>query len=146
MHKGTFAAWSAISAFGLNYLWEMLQMPFFAGMSFLDWQAWIFCLVATLGDVVMIMVILLVGRWVFGCWEWAVKLNGKKVLYLVIAGASLAVIAEIVGLMLGYWQYSSLMPAIPWLGIGLVPFMQMLILPIASYKVAHHLLYNYYKV
>ncbi|MFQ5707858.1 MAG: hypothetical protein ACE5HO_10440 [bacterium] len=120
-------------------------MPFFAGMSFADWRTWLFCLVATVGDVGMILFIFSLGRWIFGSWEWAGELVVPRVLYLLSIGALLAIGAEMAGVRLGYWHYTSLMPRLPWLNIGLVPLVQMLILPILSYNFGWRLWLHFHR-
>ena len=65
----------ALFAFLLHFVWEMLQVPGFAGMAEADhWDATLFCLRATLGDVLILWVAyagsgLAVGdgAWIAGC-------------------------------------------------------------------------------
>ena len=135
MEKIKMVGWFALAAFVLNYIWEMAQMPFYVDMHFSDLKDWLFCLMASAVDVGMILSILIVGRWIFGSWQWSINVTLSKVFYLLLSGALLAVGAEIFGIKLGYWQYSRLMPTLPGLSVGLLPLAQMLVLPVLSYKV-----------
>ncbi|RMD60687.1 hypothetical protein D6833_09310 [Candidatus Parcubacteria bacterium] len=114
-------------------------------MSFADWRAWLFCLAATVGDVGMILFIFALGCWIFGGWEWAARLTVTRVVCLLSMGALLAIGAEMVGVGLGYWHYSARMPTLPWLNVGLVPFMQMLLLPVLAYRIGWRLTAYFHK-
>lgn len=125
-----------IVAFVCNYIWEMLQMPLFTNMGFDDMHAWAFCLLATIGDVIIILFILMLGKWLFGPWRWPEKLNGRRILYLILAGLGIAIITEVIGVGFGWWEYSRRMPVLPYWGTGLAPLVQMLILPAFSLKIS----------
>ena len=124
-----------ISAIALviSYVWEMLQMPFYQGMYFSDPNAWLRCLQASVGDVFITVFIFLVGRLIFSSWSWPQSLGAAKITYLVLFGAIIAVTIEIMALKAGRWSYSSLMPVVPGPGIGIVPVVQLILLPYLSY-------------
>ena len=127
-----------ISAMALliNYVWEMLQMPFFEGMYFSDPNAWLSCLQASIGDVFITVFIFLLGRLIFSSWSWPHSPGAAKVTYLVLIGAVVAVTIEIVALKAGRWSYSSLMPVVPGIGVGIVPIVQLIVLPYLAYVLA----------
>lgn len=125
----------AAVAFILNYIWEMLQMPFFAGMSFSDPHAWLICARASLGDGVIVLVIFIFGRLIFKSWNWVYNVSLIKFLYLLFTGLSVSILIEIISLKYQRWSYSDLMPVIPNIDAGIIPIIQMIILLCISYVV-----------
>ena len=127
-----------ISAIALlvNYVWEMLQMPFFEGMYFSDPNAWLFCLQTSVGDVFITVFIFLVGRLIFGYWSWPHSPGVARITYLVLIGAAIAVTIEIVALKAARWSYSPLMPVVPGIGVGILPVVQLIFLPYLGYVLA----------
>ena len=127
-----------ISAIALlvNYVWEMLQMPFFEGMYFSDPNAWLSCFQASVGDVFTTVFIFLVGRLIFGSWSWPHSPGVARITYLVLIGAVIAVTVEIVALKAGRWSYSALMPVVPGIGVGILPVVQLIFLPYLGYVLA----------
>lgn len=123
----------AIISFILNNAWEMLQMPFFEEMNFTDLRVWLFCFVATLGDVFMILIIFIFGKRIFGSWTWIIPVKFSNILYLFLAGFSFALLTEVISLNLGLWRYSDQMPIIPLFNIGLIPVIQLQFLSFLSY-------------
>lgn len=53
-----------------------------------------------------------------------------------VLGAMTATIIEWHALRTGRWTYNSLMPLIPWLGVGLYPVLQMAIVPVVAARVS----------
>ncbi len=127
------------TAFLINYLWEMLQMPFFDDMNYADLATWFFCFKASIGDANIILFIFILGRLLFREWEWAQRLNVIKLVYLFLTGATIAILIEIQALNTGRWRYSQIMPILPFIAVGLVPVIQLIILPISSFLVASRL-------
>jgi len=122
-------------AFFLNYLWEMLQMPFYVGMSFSDLQSWLMCARASLGDVVIVLFIFILGRLIFKSWDWVYHLNLRKIIYLIFIGFSIAIVIELISLKYHRWAYSEMMPVIPKIDVGIIPVIQMILLPYLTYVV-----------
>jgi hypothetical protein len=120
----------------LNYVWEMLQMPFYNGMKYIDPNSWLICLWASIGDANIILFIFILGRLLFGNWEWVKRLNVKKLVYLFLIGTTIAILFEIRALNTGRWSYSQLMPTFSSWGIGVVPVIQLITLPILSIRLA----------
>jgi hypothetical protein len=113
----------------LNYLWELAQAPLYAGLQ--DWgRVWWHCLVAALGDGLLIWLILVIGWLVFGRFEWYVFPSYSTLGVMLAAGLSIGIGVEWIALnILGRWAYAAAMPLLPGLNIGLVPVLQMLVLP-----------------
>ena len=123
----------AAVAFIINYIWEMLRMPFFLEMYFSDFKAWLICGQASLGDVVIILFIFVLGRLIFRRWNWIYHFNVMKMIYLFIIGSSIAILIEIISIKSERWVYSEIMPLIPKIDVGIMPVIQMIILPFLSY-------------
>ena len=123
-------------ALGINYIWEMVQMPFYQEMRYSDPRAWLFCFRASVGDAVFSVLVFLGGWLLFRAWDWPKKLNFPKVAFLVVIGVAAATITELVALKGDRWAYTRLMPLLPIIGVGLVPVIQLAILPWVSYRLA----------
>lgn len=116
-------------AFGLNFIWEISQSflytPHFSGTTnFITVH-----LRASLGDVLMIFIILSLDAFILGR---VFHQKPKKVRLLAIActGFVLALAVEKYALASGRWSYNSLMPIIPGLNVGLTPIFQMILFPL----------------
>src|SRR5713226_9123430 len=73
-----------VAAFGLNWLWEMAQMPAYAEMAGRSWRETLpRCTVATLGDVVITFAVYGVGSLAAGQVRWGV--TGKWNVYATAA-------------------------------------------------------------
>ena len=115
-------------SFILNFIWEMLQMPFYLNMPFDEIRSWYLCTRATLGDSVIITSIFW-GTKVLR--SLILKSSQQDVTNTIIYGLSgllIAVAIEIHALRNGRWTYSGLMPVVPFLHVGLVPVLQLSLL------------------
>ena len=121
----------ALFAFLLNLPWEFLQVPLYAGMPAMPhWEAVQACTQAALGDVV----IALMAYWSVAVWrrrrDWLRVYGTKECLGFVLVGVSITVAMEWYATLVSQrWEYAPLMPRVPWLGTGLSPLLQWLILP-----------------
>jgi hypothetical protein len=123
-------------AFGMNLIWEMLQMPFYQQMTFTDVGSYLMCLKASFGDANIVIAIYGLGVLFFHHWRWPVGMTPWKATYLIAIGGITAILIEHSALKGDRWSYSSLMPRLPVLEIGLIPFLQLIILPYLSYAIA----------
>lgn len=121
-----------VVAFLLHFVWEMWQIPFYAEMTDADhWQALKLCTQATLGDGVIALLafflaVLISGGDIF--WQRRNLLIAWSV-YL-LSGLLITVALEHIATNVLYrWQYSELMPILPYLHVGLMPMLQWLVLP-----------------
>lgn len=117
--------------FLLNLPWELLQIPFFTGMpSIAHWDGVIQCVAAAAGDAV----ILLVAFWATACLrrtrEWISRPTLKAIAVFVALGIIVTIVLEwwATGDS-GRWTYAETMPTIPWLGTGVLPLLQWLLIP-----------------
>lgn len=124
-----------VVAAAINFLWEVAQMPFYAWQgSFFDAAA--HCVLPSLGDGIIVLTIYGIGR-LFLCrsdWSDQPKVSGYMV--MILSGFTLAMLIEWGGVyILGRWSYAANMPLLPGLGIGVIPILQMLVLPPVIFKV-----------
>ncbi len=117
----------AITAFGLNWIWEMAQMVAYQlkpEESLL--QIFLFCTLATVIDAaVTIGIYGLLSR---------INLLNPFLFYLLAAlfGALCATFFEWFAFRFELWKYNRAMPIVPIIGIGLLPFAQLtLLVPLA---------------
>lgn len=126
-------------AVGVNYVWEMVQMPLYQDMSFDSLRSWVLCFRASLGDGVIVLAIWTIGYAVFRERYWFARgpeisngVRGARLAVLLLSGAVIAVAIELHALGTDRWAYSSLMPLIPYAEVGASPFLQLLLLPYFS--------------
>lgn len=123
----------AVFALLLNFPWEVLQAPLFDGMAAATHSAVIgACLQATLGDVVIMLLahasIVVVTR----RRRWMLAPSRREVAGFVAAGVAITAMIEWLatrGHWVQTWVYSSAMPVIPGIGLGLSPLLQWVIVP-----------------
>lgn len=119
----------------INYAWEIAQAPLFIGMR--DWKnvGW-HCFIASLGDGIILLVIYATGCIVFRRRDWFFSLRSQEYAVMLLAGLTIALLVEWLALhVLGRWAYTSSMPLIPGLNIGVTPILQMLILPPVIFRI-----------
>lgn len=122
-------------ALPLNYVWELAQSPLYVGMDTLR-ESWWHCLVATMGDALLVLLILAAGWAVFGESDWFVRRGVAGVAFSAAFGAIVAILVEWAAVSTGRWSYTPHMPLIPGLDLGVFPVLQMALLPALIFKVA----------
>ncbi|HQU85536.1 MAG TPA: hypothetical protein PKY59_20550 [Pyrinomonadaceae bacterium] len=117
----------AITAFGLNWIWEMAQMfAYQIKPEESRLRVFFFCTLASVVDAI-------VTAAVYTTLKSLLKLDGAK-FYLAAAfsGAWFAVFFEWVARLFNLWSYNEKMPIIPFLEIGFLPLTQLtLLVPLA---------------
>ena len=132
-----------IVAVMLNYLWELAQAPLYAGLERYNAGVIWHCFVASLGDGIMVLLIVAVGCFTLRQPDWFVRPGVRGYLIMITAGLVMAALAEWVALhILDRWEYTSSMPTLPVVDIGLVPISQMLILPPLIFRIVATWSYN----
>ena len=125
----TFIGTTFLTSLALNYPWELAQLRFYAetgGLSAMWWH----CFKSSVVDAFLVLIILSTGRLLFGEWDWFSRGSARRCLYILIAGTFVGIGVEWVGWrLLGRWKYDVSMPLIPIFGVGLVPVLQMVVLP-----------------
>lgn len=112
-----------------NFTWEMAQATLYEPMGTF-WQATWRCFVASLGDAAIVVALVGVG--------WAVcrRAGSRAGSAAVIAlGIVMGAVIEWSGLERGEWAYNERMPLIYGTQFGLVPVLQMVLLPLFVFHV-----------
>ncbi len=112
----------------VNYVWEVAQSPLYEGMGRFGLVLW-HCLLASLGDGLLVLLIYAAGWGAFGSRDWFERPGAGGYALVQAAGFVIAAAVETAALSLGYWEYKNSMPRLPALGTGLAPLAQMLVLP-----------------
>ena len=136
----------AIFALMLNFPWEVLQARLFTGMSDAPYvEAVNGCVQATLGDAV----IMLLAYWsvavVAGSRRWILGSTGPKLALFIAIGVSITGVIEWLatsGRWVRSWSYSSSMPVVPAVDIGLAPLLQWVIVPLLVVRFVRRQLSN----
>lgn len=116
-------------AVALNYGWELAQAPRYVGM--VDWESIIWhCFVASLGDGVLVCLMYAVGVILYRRAAWHITPPGHAIALMLTMGLIIGVTVEWIALnVLQRWAYLDTMPRLPGFNIGLLPVLQMLMLP-----------------
>ena len=123
----------AVFALLLNFPWEVLQAPLFDGMAAAPHSAVIgACLQATLGDAVIMLLahagIVAVTR----RRRWVLTPSRREVAGFVAVGVGITAVIEWLatrGHWAQTWAYSTAMPVIPGIEIGVSPLLQWVVVP-----------------
>ena len=126
----------AIFALLVNFPWEILQAPLYAGMAEASHtQATLACLRATLGDVVLMLLACAAVAVCARSRYWILAPRRWQMVSLVAMGVSVTVAIEWLatgGHWVTGWAYLPAMPLLSGSGIGLVPLAQWLVLPLLT--------------
>ncbi len=118
----------------VNYAWELAQTPLYEGIGSFSRLLW-HCLLASLGDGLLVLLIYAAGWIAFRQSDWYVRPGWRGYLLMLATGLLIAVAIEWVAMgVADQWRYSERMPRV--LGIGLAPIAQMLILPPLIFRIA----------
>lgn len=112
-----------------NYLWELAQAPLYEGMERLR-IVWWHCFVASLGDGLLVVFIFSAGWAIWQRQDWFAQPGVAGYTVMLLAGLGIGISVEWIAVhVAGRWAYSAHMPLVPGLRIGMVPILQMLVLP-----------------
>jgi small-conductance mechanosensitive channel len=126
----------ALTTAALHFVWEMGQGGRFASMAPLSfWRATLLCARATVGDVVITAVAFAIAAAAARSARWPAE---RRQAFLPIAifialGLAVTVAYEIHAIAIGQWSYAETMPTIA--GVGVLPILQWLVIPIAELAV-----------
>lgn len=113
----------------VNYPWEVGQIIFYDVSGTLAEIAR-HCLVPSLGDGLLVLVIYMSGLIAFRRLDWTDTPSPVSYILMLGVGLLVALAIEWLGVsVLERWRYSELMPLVPMLNIGILPILQMLLLP-----------------
>jgi len=124
-----------VVAIAFNYPWELAQTPLYVGMEDFRRMLW-HCLVPSLGDGVLVLLIFALGWIVLRRRDWFVRPGGRGYALILSAGLVIAIGVELVAVYaLRRWEYTAQMPVLPGFRVGLAPVAQMLVLPPIIFRV-----------
>jgi len=113
----------------VNAPWEIGQAFLYQGMDYSLGMVW-HCTVAALGDGVLVLIMHGLGWAALGRSDWFTRPGWRRYALMLCTGLLIGIAVEWVAVhWLGRWSYTALMPLVPGLGIGVVPVLQMLLLP-----------------
>ncbi len=119
-----------------NYAWELAQSPLYVGMGSWD-QVWWHCFVASLGDGLLVLLIFSAGWAIWQRQDWFAQPGVAGYTVMLLVGLGIGIGVEWIAVhIVGRWAYTERMPLVPGLGVGLLPILQMLILPPLIFWVA----------
>jgi hypothetical protein len=116
----------------LNLVWEVAQIRAYDFPETSLMADVIGCFVPSLGDGLMMLIIFWSGWALFRDSQWILNPGLNGYLLMLAAGLLLAVIVEWNAFRTGAWAYNERMITMPILGVGLLPVLQMLLLPPAT--------------
>lgn len=126
----------AIFALLLNFAWEILQAPLYAGMADMPHaQVTKACLQATVGDAVIMLLAYGAVTAVARSRRWIVAASGWQLALFIAIGVSITAAIEWLatrGYWIGSWNYLPTMPLVPGTRIGLAPLLQWVVLPLLT--------------
>ncbi len=118
-------------SFPMHFTWEFLQAPLYRSMEPLTHFDGIrVCLQATLGDMVLVLVAFWATSIVTGTRRWQVRPDARAIATWLVFGLVMTVVIEFLSTeILDRWTYAEAMPRLPWVGTGLGPFGQWVVVP-----------------
>ena len=126
----------AIFALLLNFAWEILQAPWYAGMADLPHaQVTKVCLQATLGDAVIVLMAYGAVAAAARSRLWIAAAKGWQLTLFIAIGVLITAAIEWLatrGQWVQSWNYLPTMPLLPGTGIGLAPLLQWVLLPLVT--------------
>lgn len=128
-----------VLSFLLNFAWELIQIPLYIP-SLYSFEHIAFCALASLADVIMVLLLYFGFALIFRNPLWMQHLRWKRIVMVILTGGTGAVLAEIRHLSLGTWAYSDSMPIIPVINVGISPVLQFMILPLLIYLLSFYCL------
>ena len=120
----------------VNYAWELAQAPLYVGLE--DYNAGVFrhCFVASLGDGIMVLLIVAAGAVVLRRRNWFLQPGVAGYGVMLTSGLLLAILVEWGAVyVLRRWEYTGMMPKLAVLEIGFAPLAQMLVLPPVIFRI-----------
>ncbi len=121
-----------VAAFLLNWIWEIAQIYFYIEGGNSWREKFVGCTLATVGDALLTLLAYGIGALITGNRRWGIGGGWKVYLILAVCGAVFAIVIEWLAQFTNVWTYKDLMPRVPILNVGILPFLQLTILiPIA---------------
>lgn len=123
-------------SFFVHFAWESLQsFAYDCGRLTLN-QVVGFHVIASLGDSSLMLILFAAGWLLHRDPRWIESLHRADVAFIVLFGSLMAVAIEWRALNSGRWSYSRWMPLLPGIGVGLLPVLQLVVLPFPIFWMA----------
>jgi hypothetical protein len=121
----------AASGFLINFFWEMVQSPLYDDVKSKPYVEILTSrLHCTLGDVAILLGAYWIVALATGDRFWVLQGRMRDVATFTALGLGYTVVSEWVNVDLrSAWGYAAAMPRVPWIGTGLAPVMQWVLLP-----------------
>ena len=103
---------TTVLAFLLNFTWELIQIPLYKDSSY-SLEHIAFCALASLADVIMVLLLYFGLALIFKNLLWIQHLKRRRIVIVILLGGTGAILAEIQHLSLRSWAYADSMPIIP---------------------------------
>lgn len=132
-----FLRYVAVIAIG-NLVWEAVQMPLYTiwveGSGQQIVYAWAHC---TVGDVLIGAITLCAALVLCRSWTWPHHRFRRVAVTSVTLALAYTVFSEWLNVEVRHtWAYRDIMPTLPWLGTGLSPLLQWVVVPLLALWVA----------
>jgi hypothetical protein len=120
-----------LAILGLNLAWEIAQLPLYTIWTLAPNEEIAWAVVhCTLGDVLIAGSALAIGWFVTGSPKPSHGIPLRLVVVAVVLGLAITVFSEWRATRVTHaWAYSSWMPLLPWIGLGLTPILQWIVVP-----------------
>lgn len=122
----------AVFSFLLNFVWEYIQAPTYAGMIEMNhWDGIKLCTSATFGDVGFALTAFWITSLASRSRQWIFEPKAWQLLLFLGVGIGLTIGFEFYYTTISLrWTYSELMPLVPPFGTGLSPLLQWVVVPL----------------
>lgn len=122
----------AVFSFLLNFIWELLQLPLFAGFDEASYYETVMhCAKATSGDVVISLIAFTCACLLTRTRNWITLNRIDGIVAFLFTGLVITIVFELLATgPLNRWAYAESMPILPFLGVGVSPVLQWVLLPI----------------
>ena len=117
-----------LTALILNGIWEFAQSPFYVPHDMMH------CVWAMFWDAGYVIVLYFLLALINRDWFWIKNLDLKNSFIVITVSLFVAIGVELNAMNLGKWNYSSLMPLVPWFRVGLSPLIQLPLLSWLSFR------------
>ena len=122
----------AVLAFLLNFIWELIQIPFYKGSSY-SIEHIAFCALASLADAIMVLLLYFGFASIFRNPFWVKNSKWQRIVILILVGGAGATAIEFWHLSSANWAYANTMTIIPVINVGISAVLQFMILPVIVY-------------
>ena len=127
-----------VLSLALHLIWETLQLPLYTiGTSGTLWQKAFAAVHCTAGDVIIAALSLLAALLLVGTNTWPHKGARRVFALAILLGVAYTIYSEWMNTTIrASWSYGPLMPVVPWIGTGLSPLVQWIVVPALGLSVA----------